>query len=516
MMFFLNKIFLIFILSTLAFNNYSQHFEVNYQSNKYLKFPDFIEGVKYAFILLNDKTINEINTNTNGPLANAIYGIVNYYEELGFKNVTWGKTPNFSINFDSFCDQVVITPSWRIENNTIMDFKLTYNTCNNDIFEFIYPKNVKINSVTNISSIYKNICFKLYGFKRIYNSNKRLSLPIELTSWNESELIEHFTKNGTDEIEGIYESINQNNLKPKYKIGIIKIEDQYKVIYLTGAINEQDWKEGEIKAKLIETATPYLYKADWKMANKKENENTYISFEKNLLNLMVQGNDKEVYLKLFPTMNSGIPNNSKSSGTGFALTSNGLIVTNYHVIKDAKKIRVRGIKGDFSISFEAQLVIEDKENDLAIIKIIDPNFSNLGTIPYTISSKISDVGTSVFALGFPLKSLMGDEIKLTNGIVSSKSGYKGDKSSYQISVPLQPGNSGGPLFDNKGNLIGIVNSRLTIGENVSYAIKSIFLLNLITSLPSTPQLQKVNQLSTKTLTEQVKVLNRFVYTIEIN
>jgi S1-C subfamily serine protease len=111
---------------------------------------------------------------------------------------------------------------------------------------------------------------------------------------------------------------------------------------------------------------------------------------------------------------------------------------------------------------------------------------------------------------------MGDEIKLTNGIISSRSGYQGDVTSYQISVPLQPGNSGGPLFDYNGNIVGIVNAKLTIGENVSYAIKSSYLLNLVEILQDKILLPTNNTLIGKTLSTQVKSLNKFVYIIEIN
>jgi len=220
-------------------------------------------------------------------------------------------------------------------------------------------------------------------------------------------------------------------------------------------------------------------------------------------------------IKLFPSLED-IQKIAPASGTGFGITSNGLIVTNSHVINGASKISVRGINGDFSKLYSAKLLTEDKNNDLAIIQIIDPTFVSLGAIPFTIAARTSDVGSSVYALGYPLKSVMGDEIKLTNGIVSSKTGFQGDVTSYQISVPLQPGNSGGPLFDANGNLVGVVNAKLTIGENVSYAIKATYLTNLLDLLATPPKLQTINSLTGKQLTEQVKILNKFVYIIEVN
>lgn len=117
-------------------------------------------------------------------------------------------------------------------------------------------------------------------------------------------------------------------------------------------------------------------------------------------------------------------------------------------------------------------------------------------------------------MGYPLRATMGDEIKLTNGIVSSKTGFQGDITSYQISAPVQPGNSGGPLFDNQGNLIGIINAKHTGAENASYAVKTSYLTNLIDLLSSPPKLQTINSLSSKTLTQQVELAKKFVYIIE--
>ena len=207
--------------------------------------------------------------------------------------------------------------------------------------------------------------------------------------------------------------------------------------------------------------------------------------------------------------------NQITSSTGFAISSNGLIITNHHVIDVATTIKVRGVNGDFSKVYNAKKIVDDKNNDLAIIKIEDQNFTTLGTIPFVINNKSSEVGTSVFALGYPLRATMGDEIKLTNGIVSSKSGFQGDITTYQVSVPVQPGNSGGPLFDNKGNLIGIINAKHLGAENVSYAIKSNYLLNLIDQMQIPPKLQAISSVATKSFTEQVKVLKKITYIIEV-
>ncbi len=160
--------------------------------------------------------------------------------------------------------------------------------------------------------------------------------------------------------------------------------------------------------------------------------------------------------------------------------------------------------------------MSDERNDLAILKINDPNFTSLGSIPYTFRQGIADVGENVFVLGYPMTYSMGEEIKLTNGIVSSKTGFKGDISLYQISAPVQPGNSGGPLFDKNGNLIGIVSAKHSLAENAGYAVKISYLKNLIDLLPQTINQPTSNTLNGKVLTEQVKIASNFVYIIVVN
>lgn len=227
----------------------------------------------------------------------------------------------------------------------------------------------------------------------------------------------------------------------------------------------------------------------------------------------------DTYIKVFPddqTIAEAKSKTQKSSGTGFGISSTGYIATCNHVVDGATSLKVKGVGGNFSKSYTATVISTDAKNDLAIIKISDAAFTTLGTIPYTISSTTSDVGSSIFIMGYPLTATMGDEIKLTDGLVSAKSGFKGDITSYQISAAAQPGNSGGPLFDKNGNLIGVVNAKYTDAESATYAVKSTYLKILIDALPTTLTLPTVNSLTGKVLTDQVKLIKNFVYIIEVN
>ena len=218
-------------------------------------------------------------------------------------------------------------------------------------------------------------------------------------------------------------------------------------------------------------------------------------------------------IKIFPSV-TDYKKSQKSSGTGFCVSSDGIIVTNHHVIEGAKKISVRGVNSNFNRTYNARLLVVDKNNDLALIQIDDNGFRLSENIPFTIKTAPASVGESIFVLGYPLRSTMGDEIKLTNGIISARTGYQGDITTYQISAPVQPGNSDGPVFDSQGYLVGVINAKHSDAENASYAVKSNYLKNLIDMLTFPIQLPPNNLLINKSLSSQVEMAKKFVYIIE--
>lgn len=200
------------------------------------------------------------------------------------------------------------------------------------------------------------------------------------------------------------------------------------------------------------------------------------------------------------------------SGSGFALNK-GYVVTNYHVVEGARTIKIVGVNGEMYKAYKAIVVAVDRNNDIALLKISDKNFKGFNSIPYGVKTQLVEVGESVFLLGYPLTETMGDEIKLTTGVISSRSGFQGDKSIYQTTAPIQPGNSGGPLFDNNGNVIGIVCAKHKGAENVGYAIKSVYLKNLIETSLDVPIMPTSNALSNQSLPNKVKLAKKFVFFI---
>lgn len=304
-------------------------------------------------------------------------------------------------------------------------------------------------------------------------------------------------------------------------------QTKYRMIVLENAGEYSWWKPTYIRAFIEYSSVSGIYSMKYytntSTGGNLEVQNCFVVLENKAMMTFtrIDNGEKILLVKLYPKIDESEIENSQnntkaSSGTGFALSSNGYIVTNYHVIENAKSIEIKGVNGNFSRKYFAEVIVSDDKNDLAIIKINDPNFTSLGSIPYSFRQGIADVGENVFVLGYPMTSSMGEEIKLTNGIISSRTGFKGDISSYQVSVPVQPGNSGGPLFDKNGNILGVINAKHSLAENASYAIKVSYLGNLIELLPQNISLPSVNTLNNKVLTEQVKIASNFTYLIVIN
>tara|TARA_B110000046_G_scaffold185004_1_gene225192 strand:- start:1672 stop:3180 length:1509 start_codon:yes stop_codon:yes gene_type:complete len=210
----------------------------------------------------------------------------------------------------------------------------------------------------------------------------------------------------------------------------------------------------------------------------------------------------------------------KGRGSGFLLSDQGLIATNYHVIEGGTNFIIKGVDGDFSKAFNAKIEAIDKVNDIALLKINDASFVKAELPPYKINESTVKVGSQAYALGYPIRSVMGDEIKFTDGRISAKSGINGSLNSYSITVPIQPGNSGGPLFDFEGNIIGItshqINKKNFNTENANYAIKSNYLLNLIEMLDYQPNLPTQNSISALKIPDQVNQIKNSVFSIEVD
>ena len=174
-----------------------------------------------------------------------------------------------------------------------------------------------------------------------------------------------------------------------------------------------------------------------------------------------------------------------STGTGFFITADGYFITCFHVVVNSGKITLQNLKGE---KFEARAIAVDRSNDLALLKVEPLPNTRFKPLPLVASADVRR-GAAIVTMGFPNISQQGIEPKVTDGIINSFSGANNDPRVFQISAPVQTGNSGGPLITMEGNVIGVVASKLDaaamarqtgdIPQNVNYAIKSQHVLDML-------------------------------------
>lgn len=196
-------------------------------------------------------------------------------------------------------------------------------------------------------------------------------------------------------------------------------------------------------------------------------------------------------------------------GTGFAISNNGYLVTNYHVVAGADSIYIQSTKGEV---YKATSVFEDISSDLAILKITDSSFRGQ-PVPYTLKPQGVPRGEYVYTLGFPR-----DEVVYGEGYISAQTGFNGDTTAYQVSIPVNPGNSGAPLMDNKGDVVGIVTGKQTTSDGIAFAVKTANLKRLLEEMKDKLPKKEWNHKSRMeglTRAEQIKKMEDFVYLVKV-
>ena len=199
-------------------------------------------------------------------------------------------------------------------------------------------------------------------------------------------------------------------------------------------------------------------------------------------------------------------------GSAFALNNKGYIVTSFHMVNGADSIFIENDQIDRACT---KVIFTDANLDLAILKIVNSDLVAKWRVPFSIKEKNADVGEKVFTLGYPR-----NEIVYGDGSLSSLSGYSNDKRMYQISIPVNPGNSGGPLLDENANVIGVIRGKISGEEGTGFAIKSNEILKAISELECDSLKQELfsqnkrNQ-NIKNLkrSEQIKLINPYVFNV---
>ena len=223
---------------------------------------------------------------------------------------------------------------------------------------------------------------------------------------------------------------------------------------------------------------------------------------------------EENYSSSFSDNNTNITTNDDKfvgSGTGFLLNKDGYLMTCYHVIDKAKDIYVEF--PELSKQMKARVIVKDPKNDIAILKVDDPITDS---VYIKFSNEPIQTGDNIFTLGYPHAiNGMGKEIKFADGKISSKTGFNGDINSYQSTIPVQPGNSGSPVFNEKGEVVGMINAKYKDADNVSYIVKTPLLQNVLTLSNDNIKLSEKNTIATNSLQNKIKKLSKSIVIIKV-
>jgi TPR repeat protein len=260
-------------------------------------------------------------------------------------------------------------------------------------------------------------------------------------------------------------------------------EAQYKMayFYISGEVVKQDHKKAF--SLNLKSAIQEYDKAQYSLGIMFENGiGTVKDFERAehwYKKAADQGHEKAKKL-LVELQESKNKNTSKlsASGTGFVISKNGFIATNYHVVDSCKRVLVDGL--------DAVIAVKDKVNDLAILSV-NNYYDTVASLPY----KSAELGEDVLVFGYPLSYMFSDEhISLTKGSVSSLSGFKNNLSEFRFTASTQPGNSGGPIVGKDGKVVGLVTAVLGreaaklyefLPQNVNFGVHSSLLIDMMKS-----------------------------------
>jgi len=207
---------------------------------------------------------------------------------------------------------------------------------------------------------------------------------------------------------------------------------------------------------------------------------------------------------------SGPVAQARYTGTGFAISNDGYIVTNYHVTEGADSIYIQSRDGEY---LKTHLVSFDEKADVALLKVDDKAFRfGKGDVPYTFETTKSRLGTRVFTLGFPQ-----DEIVYNQGYISSKNGYNGDSMQYRLQLPAGPGQSGAPVVGENGEILAIITGKETESEGTTYAVNAKAVTDLVHNLPkeNNIRLPKANKLGKLTREQQIEKLEMYTCSIKV-
>lgn len=438
----------------------------------------------------------------NQSITTALEG---FLKKIGFEHIASITDPEkVPAMKDAIEASLVLEPTYNSTYTTAENLKVDFKIGDSTITSATLG-NYSSSGAIGISNIRSRLLYSFYlGPKPPYDPAKAPARKTTHFKWTDSAARAHLLRSD-DLNEGIYEAASKTS---KETFAVIKEGNVYNLYHIKGAENIADWPEGEFKGKATKTATNNLCKLEWVQACKRTKTGYYAQFDGAVMHVLDEDKNKSTFVKMFPS--EADLKGGKATGTAFLVNDKGYIVTNAHVVENGKTYKVHMSNEGNPVT--AKMIGIDKANDLAVLKLDHPG--PFLQPPYTIHQGVSDVGSMSFAYGYPMVTSMGREVKLTSGIISAATGFENSASIYQFSAAVQPGNSGGPLLDEEGRVIGVVQAKHTRADNVGYAIKSPY-LNTFLMMMNVPAGPTTSTLKSLKLSDQAKSVSKCVYLIEV-
>lgn len=295
------------------------------------------------------------------------------------------------------------------------------------------------------------------------------------------------------------------DLAEQGKIESVRLKGTAKVVYL--------WKRYKrvtaIAASIAGITTIAISALVWAFAPQGNNQTEELSLKFNEIQKEQKAQKAEV--NNLKNKISARPVAYKSGGTSFLIDGKGYLVTNAHIVRNSRNIVVVNNKGE---EFATTVVKMIPEKDIALLKIEDETFKPIASLPYSIRKSSTDVAEPIFTLGYPRNDIVYSE-----GYLSAKTGYNGDTLTCQLGIAANHGNSGGPVFNHDGEIIGIISSKETEAEGVAFAIQSKYIFDAVDDLKKDTAYQSLKLPVKSTVKglgqqQQVKKIQDYIFMVK--
>ncbi len=321
-----------------------------------------------------------------------------------------------------------------------------------------------------------------------------------------------------DECTGFLETLGAAAKQANFKAMLGEIHESentkpYKKLLTKIIALPQVWKTASVAATVAILASTVTYWTINPSIKKNDSQYNTISREVEHIKKGLKNNTDAIEnIKKNTLSPTPPPSDVKFTGTGFALTNDGYFVTAWHVINQGNfdSVYILNNHGEY---YRASLVRHDDKADIAILKVDKKNFKFAKSdVPYSIAKTKAGIGSRIFTLGFP----KDDEV-YCEGYVSSRNGFEGDALQYTLQLPVTHGQSGSPIVDANGNVVGILTAVGSQGEANTYAVSTQALVDL---MEDTPNLNKLHQHKTSKLghmarEQQIEKMEDFTFSVKV-